>query len=162
MPLQAAVMIAIFSKATVALLPLKGLWPILSPVQDGSDPDLISLDYVGSNVGSAGNGHFERTGHSSRSAGQRKIDEAVDAFPDPCCHFTRSGGAVLRNVISNGFKVGNCRRRPKNLHFGAGDSFSVPQLSSHSITRSFEIPLPASNSVRPARMCLCSGLLRSE
>src|ERR1035441_2588395 len=47
--------------------------------------------------------------------------------------------------VADRLEVRNCRRRPANLHFGAGNSFSVPQLSSHSITRSFDTPSPASN-----------------
>lgn len=49
--------------------------------------------------------------------------------------------------------------KPTDLHFGAGNSFSVPQLSSHSVTRLLETLWPASNSAMPARMCLRSPLL---
>ena len=54
------------------------------------------------------------------------------------------------------FRVFESGKRPADLHFGAGNSSSVPQRSSHSITRSFEMPWPASNSASPARLCRCS------
>jgi hypothetical protein len=65
----------------------------------------------------------------------------------------RAAEGLSLDVAADCIEVGNCRGRPANCYFGAGNSFSVPQLSSHSITRSFETPSPASNSARPARIC---------
>jgi hypothetical protein len=136
----------------------KRFGPPLPSMQHACNQHLVALQLVGGNVGSSWDDEFACFRYSSSSTGQREAFQATNRVLDSLRYFARCCGAVPGYVVTDRFQTGDRRWRPANVHFGAGDSFSVPQLSSHSITRSFEMPWPDSNSARPARMCRCSQL----